>query len=93
MDFSDEFTFDIIHYTKGCKCIKCYRKYYPYQEQSINIANVKNKRVITYELCYDCLKSVVKGQCCKCCESFKEKDGLGYYLDIKSGNMCCSKCI
>ena len=93
MDFSDEFKFDIIHYTKGCKCIKCYRKYYPYQEQTINIANIKNKRVITYELCYDCFKNVVNDKCSKCKVVNKENKKIEYYLDIKSGNICCSKCI
>jgi hypothetical protein len=93
MDFSDKFTFELIHYTIGCKCIKCYKKYYPYKKQYINIANIKNNRVITYELCYDCLNDVLNEKCSNCKVINKDNKELEYYLDIKSGKVLCSNCI
>ena len=53
----EQFNFDIIHGITGCKCIKCFNLYFPYNDPFVEIIDSNTDRIITYELCLGCIKS------------------------------------
>lgn len=84
-----EFNFDIIHYKEGCNCIKCNKHYFPYQDQFVYIHN--GDRLITYELCLNCLKEIIFQKCNKCGHTVVDPYEL-LYTNLIDNQTFCKKC-
>jgi hypothetical protein len=88
MNLDNKFKFNHINYIKGCKCIKCYRKYYPYGDIPFEIINYKTKYIITYELCLDCIKDIlIKTKKLRNITTANKYAIKKFYLDIKTDKL------
>ena len=77
-----------IYYAKEKKCIFC-NEYYPYtREFFLEIRDINDDKMITEDLCYNCLHTLEK--CSKCERKIEEPYEIIYTQNQKS---ICKKCI
>ena len=91
MSEEKQFVFDIIHETIGCKCIKCFNKYGSYNDPFIEVIDCVTNKKITFELCYDCIKTLLNVKC-QICDRLLDEPWEQIYIDLISNMIKCRCC-
>lgn len=92
MRHSTSFRFSIEHIFTGCICLTCQEQYFPYPEPFLEIVNYITNKVITFEVCENCIEELCHKPCQVCKKSFLVIPSKQLFIDPINVKVRCSTC-